>query len=240
MSPWHFHRVFKRLVGLTPKAYAAAHRTRRVREELWRQRGITTAIYRAGYGSSGRFYAKAPQILGMTPKAFQAGGAGQTVRFAVGRTSLGSILVAASQRGICAIQLGDDPQKLVRDFQQRFPNAHLLGDDPQFEEWVAAVGLVERPAGGFALPLEVRGTAFQHRVWQALCEIPCGQTRSYGEIARRVGSPKAVRAVAQACGANPVAVAIPCHRVVRTDGSLCGYHWGVERKAKLLAAERAG
>jgi AraC family transcriptional regulator of adaptative response/methylated-DNA-[protein]-cysteine methyltransferase len=239
MSPFHFHRVFKQGTGLTPRAYAAAARGRRVRERLARGGAITAAIYDAGFGSSGRFYEASDGLLGMRPKDFRAGGAHAEIRFAVGECSLGSILVARSERGVCAILLGDDPDRLVRDLQDRFPRARLIGADAGFERWVAeVVGLVEAPAVGLTLPLDVRGTAFQERVWRALREIPPGRTATYAEIARRIGRPKSVRAVAQACGANPLAVAIPCHRVVRSDGGLSGYRWGVARKRALLERER--
>jgi AraC family transcriptional regulator of adaptative response/methylated-DNA-[protein]-cysteine methyltransferase len=238
LSRFYFHRVFKSVTGVTPKAYAAAHRARRVRDELTRQATVTEAIYGAGFSSNGRFYAAAPAVLGMTPTRFRAGGTGESIRFAVGECSLGSVLVAATGKGVCAITLGDDPDALVRNLQDRFPNARLLGGDAGFEELVAkVVGLVERPAAAIDLPLDVRGTAFQQRVWQALRKIPAGSTASYADIARRLGTPAAVRAVAQACGANPVAVAIPCHRVVRRDGGLSGYRWGVERKRALLERE---
>jgi AraC family transcriptional regulator of adaptative response/methylated-DNA-[protein]-cysteine methyltransferase len=240
LSPYHFHRVFKAVTGLTPRAYAAAQRHRRVREELPRSARVTDAIYDAGYGSNGRFYATSTEVLGMTPSRFRAGGAGAAVRFAVGQCSLGAILVAATDKGVCAILLGDEPEALVRDLQDRFPKAELIGGDKRFEQWVAqVVGLVEAPQVGLDLPLDVRGTAFQQRVWQALREIPPGRTASYADIAERIGQPKSVRAVAQACGANPLAVAIPCHRVVRRDGGLSGYRWGVERKRALLAREGA-
>jgi AraC family transcriptional regulator of adaptative response/methylated-DNA-[protein]-cysteine methyltransferase len=238
LSRFHFHRVFKSVTGVTPKAYAAAHRARRVRDELARQPRVTDAIYGAGFNSNGRFYATAPGVLGMTPTRFRAGGAGESIRFAVGECSLGSVLVAATGKGVCAITLGDDPDVLVRNLQDRFPNAELTGGDARFEKLVAkVVGLVETPAKAIDLPLDVRGTAFQQRVWQALRTIPAGSTRSYAEIARRLGTPAAARAVAQACGANPVAIAIPCHRVVRQDGNLSGYRWGVERKRALLDRE---
>jgi AraC family transcriptional regulator of adaptative response/methylated-DNA-[protein]-cysteine methyltransferase len=238
MSPHHLHRVFKSVTGLTPKAYARAHRARRVREELGRSGTVTGAIYGAGYNSGGRFYADAGQLLGMTPTSYRAGGAGAEIRFAIGQCSLGAILVARSERGVCAILMGDDPDVLVRDLQDRFAQARLVGGDAAFEQWVAQViGFVEVPRTGLHLPLDLRGTAFQQRVWQALRDIPSGQTASYTEIADRIGAPKAVRAVAQACAANPLAVAIPCHRVVRSDGSLSGYRWGVERKRALLERE---
>jgi AraC family transcriptional regulator of adaptative response/methylated-DNA-[protein]-cysteine methyltransferase len=238
LSPYHFHRVFKSVTGLTPRAYAAAQRHRRVRDELPRSASVTDAIYGAGYGSNGRFYETSQQVLGMTPSRFRAGGEGAAVRFAVGQCSLGAILVAATAKGICAILLGDDPEALVRDLQDRFPRAELIGGDAAFEQWVAlVVGLVEAPQRGLELPLDVQGTAFQQRVWQALREIPAGYTASYADIAQRIGQPASVRAVAQACGANPLAVAIPCHRVVRRDGGLSGYRWGVERKRALLERE---
>jgi AraC family transcriptional regulator of adaptative response/methylated-DNA-[protein]-cysteine methyltransferase len=238
MSAFHFHRVFKAITGVTPKAYAAATRENRVREKLSSGRTVTEAIYDAGYNSNARFYEKSNQILGMKPSQYRTGGVNGHIRFAVGESSLGSILVASSDRGICAIFLGDDPNVLARELQDRFPHANLIGGDENFEQLVArVVAFVETPAVGFDLPLDVRGTVFQQRVWRALQDIPCGSTASYSDIANRIGNPKAVRAVAQACGANHLAVVIPCHRVVRHDGGLSGYHWGVERKRKLLERE---
>ncbi len=238
MSRFHFHRVFKAITGVTPKAYAAALRSHRVREQLPRSGSVTEAIYDAGFNSNSRFYAKSTDTLGMTPSHFRAGGAGETIRFALGECSLGSILVAATDKGVCAIALGDDPDALVRDLQDRFPKAHLIGGDSDFEQLVArVVGFVETPSLGLDLPLDVRGTAFQQRVWRALQEIPAGRTVSYAQVAARVGSPKAVRAVAQACASNAIALVIPCHRVIRNDGALSGYRWGVERKRVLLDRE---
>jgi AraC family transcriptional regulator, regulatory protein of adaptative response / methylated-DNA-[protein]-cysteine methyltransferase len=239
LSPFHFHRQFKAVTGLTPRAYGAAQRSKRVRAELADgTSSVTSAIYGAGFNSNSRFYETSNQVLGMTPSAYKQGGKDAEIRFAVGESSLGAILVAQSEKGICAISLGDDPEKLVRDLQDRFSNARLIGGDHDFEELVArVVGFVEEPRIGLDLPLDVRGSAFQERVWQALREIPAGETVSYAEIARRIGEPKAVRAVAQACGANKIAVAIPCHRVVRNDGALSGYRWGVERKHALLEKE---
>jgi AraC family transcriptional regulator of adaptative response/methylated-DNA-[protein]-cysteine methyltransferase len=237
-SPWHFHRVFKAATGVTPKAYADAHRGKRVRDELKRADTVTEAIYSAGFNSNGRFYAASNGLIGMTPTGFREGGAGATIRFALGECSLGAILVAATDKGVSAITLGDDPQELVRAFQDDFPNAQLVGGDKDFERIVAAVvGFVEGAPSEFKLPLDVRGTAFQQRVWQALRDIPAGKTASYSEIAARIGAPASVRAVAGACAANKIAIAIPCHRVVRTDGSLSGYRWGVERKRALLQRE---
>jgi AraC family transcriptional regulator of adaptative response/methylated-DNA-[protein]-cysteine methyltransferase len=238
MSRFNLHRVFKTITGVTPMGYLAAGRVRRVREELSRSSTVTQAIYDAGFSSNGRFYATSSEVLGMTPGDFRAGGNGASIRFAVGECSLGSILVATTDKGVCAIEFGDDPEALVRGLQDRFPSARFIGGDRQFEQLVAAVvGLVEAPALGLDLPLDVRGTAFQQRVWQALREIPVGSTASYTEIAERIGAPKSARAVAHACASNRIAVAIPCHRVVRTDGGLSGYRWGVERKRALLDRE---
>jgi AraC family transcriptional regulator, regulatory protein of adaptative response / methylated-DNA-[protein]-cysteine methyltransferase len=239
MSPFHFHRVFKAETGLTPKAYASAFRARRLREELNAPNAsVTEAIYEAGFNSNSRFYEASDQLLGMRARDYRSGGTGAVIRFAVGQCSLGAILVAQSQRGICAILLDDDPDALVREVQDQFPKAQLIGGDTEFEQLIAlVVGFIEAPSIGLNLPLDVRGTAFQERVWQALREIPPGTTVSYRQIAERIGVPKAVRAVAQACGANHIAVAIPCHRVVRRDGGLAGYRWGVERKRELLRRE---
>src|ERR1700694_3659299 len=238
LSTYHFHRVFKAATGLTPKEYAAAHRDNLVRKSLNKSDTVTEAIYDAGYNSNSRFYETSNQVLGMTPSNYRTGGAQTDIRFAVGKCSLGSILVAQSDRGICALFLGDDPDSLVRDLQDQFPKANLIGGDAVFERLVAKViGFVEAPALGLDLPLDVRGTAFQQRVWQSLRKIPAGSTASYAEVAKLIGSPNSVRAVAQACGANALAVAIPCHRVVRNDGGLSGYRWGVERKRVLLEKE---
>lgn len=238
LSPYYFHRKFREVTGLTPKGYAAAHRDQVVRDRLSNSGTVTEAIYDAGYNSSGRFYETSNEVLGMTPSNYRAGGQSAAIHFAVGECSLGSILVAKSDRGVCSILIGDDPEELTRDLQRRFPRADLIGGDAGFEQLVAkVVGFVEAPALGLDLPLDVRGTAFQQRVWEALRKIPAGSTASYSEIAERIGSPKSVRAVAQACGANPVAVAIPCHRVVRTDGGLSGYRWGIDRKRALLDRE---
>jgi AraC family transcriptional regulator of adaptative response/methylated-DNA-[protein]-cysteine methyltransferase len=238
LSPFHFHRIFKRLTGVTPKAYAAARRADRARAELASAPSVTDAIYGAGYSGSGRFYAEAGAVLGMTPSAYRKGGARETIRFAVGTCTLGHVLVAATAKGVCAIRLGSDPQTLVEELQDDFPKAELVGADADFERTVAAaITMVERPAAGFDLPLDVRGTAFQRRVWEALRAIPAGRTASYSDVAAAIGAPSAVRAVAGACAANSIALAIPCHRVVRTDGSLSGYRWGVERKRELLARE---
>src|ERR1700731_4167316 len=239
-SPSYFHRMFKAVTGLTPKDYAVAHRAAKVRQGLDSGNSVTEAMYDAGFNSSGRFYEKSTGLLGMTPTQYRAGGANEEIKFAVGQTFIGAILVASSTKGVASILLGDDPDELVRELQDRFPKARLIGADRNYEALVArVVGFIEAPRLGLELPLDVRGTAFQRRVWQALQGVPIGQTVSYAEIARRIGSPQAVRAVAGACAANHLAVAIPCHRVVRNNGSLSGYAWGVERKQALLTREAA-
>ncbi|OPB02200.1 bifunctional DNA-binding transcriptional regulator/O6-methylguanine-DNA methyltransferase Ada [Pseudomonas fluorescens] len=239
LSAFHFHRVFKAITGLTPKGYASALRARKIRDGLLNEHSVTDALYDAGFNSNSRFYESADQLLGMTPTDYRAGGTNSEIRFAVGQCSLGAILVAQSQRGVCAILLGDDPDKLVRDLQDQFAQAQLVGADRHFEQLIAqVVGFIEAPALGLDLPLDLRGTAFQERVWRALRDIPLGSTASYAQIAERIGAPKSFRAVAQACGANCLAVAIPCHRVVRSDGELSGYRWGVARKRQLLERER--
>ncbi|MCP2052893.1 UNVERIFIED_ORG: AraC family transcriptional regulator of adaptative response/methylated-DNA-[protein]-cysteine methyltransferase [Pseudomonas fluorescens] len=240
LSAFHFHRVFKAVTGLTPKAYASALRSRKVRHSLKGEHSVTDALYDAGFNSNSRFYESANQLLGMKPSDYKAGGTNSTILFAVGQCSLGAILVAQSQRGVCAILLGDDPDTLLRDLQDQFPKAELVGADHEFEQLIAqVVGFIEAPALGLNLPLDLRGTAFQERVWQALRDIPVGSTASYAQIAAQIGAPKSFRAVAQACGANSLAVAIPCHRVVRSDGELSGYRWGVERKRQLLEREQS-
>ncbi|HEV7274747.1 MAG TPA: bifunctional DNA-binding transcriptional regulator/O6-methylguanine-DNA methyltransferase Ada, partial [Devosiaceae bacterium] len=232
ISPFHLHRLFKAQTGVTPRAYGAARRAERLRAALAEGRGsVTAAIYDAGYNAASRFYESADAVLGMTPSTYRGGGESAEIRFAVGQSALGAVLVARSPRGVCAILLGDDPEALLRDLQRRFPKATLIGGDREFEQLVATVvGFVEAPTLGLDLPLDIRGTAFQQRVWQALRQIRPGETVSYAELARRIGAPGSVRAVAGACAANAIAVAIPCHRVVRTDGGLSGYRWGIERK----------
>ncbi|CNI13091.1 bifunctional DNA-binding transcriptional regulator/O6-methylguanine-DNA methyltransferase Ada [Yersinia pekkanenii] len=238
LSAFYFHRLFKAITGLTPKAYASAARSARLRIQLAGEGSVTDAIFDAGYNSNGRFYEQSNQLLGMTPTRYRKGGRDTRLHFAVGESSLGAILMAKSELGICAILLGDSPALLVQQLQDKFPQAELIGGETEFEQWFAqVVGLVEAPQLGLDLPLDIRGTAFQQRVWQALREIPAGETASYGDIATKIGSPKAVRAVASACAANILAVAIPCHRVIRQDGALSGYRWGVERKQQLLEKE---
>ncbi len=237
-SPHYFHRLFKKATGLTPKAYAVAGRSARLRDALARTATVTEAFHEAGYGSNGRFYEASTGVLGMSPTHYRSGGVQELLTFAVGQCSLGAILVASSAKGVAAILLGDDPETLVRDLEDRFPRARLVGGDAAYEQLVAqVVGLVEAPGHGLALPLDVRGTAFQQRVWLALREIPAGKTETYSSIAEKIGSPSSVRAVAGACAANVHAVAIPCHRVVRHDGGLSGYRWGLERKRELIDRE---
>ncbi len=239
MSRFHFHRLFKRVTGLTPNAYATAHRSERMRAELGRRKTITEAIYEAGFNSNGRFYANSSGILGMRPKDYRDGGRGAAIRFAVGKCSLGSILVAASDKGVCAIFLGDDPAALTKDLAKRFPKAQLIRGDRDFEDLVAKViRFVEAPRTGLDLPLDLRGTVFQRRVWEALREIPIGTISNYSEVAKRIGAPKSVRAVARAIASNRLAVVVPCHRVLCRDGSISGYRWGVERKMSLLEKEQ--
>jgi AraC family transcriptional regulator of adaptative response/methylated-DNA-[protein]-cysteine methyltransferase len=238
MSKHHFHRIFRKIAGLTPKAYAAAHRDKKVRDGLRSNGSVTEVIYGAGFNSSGRFYERSREALGMTPSRRRAGGSGETIRFALGECSLGSILVGATGKGVCSILLGDTPESLLQMFQEQFPNAELVGGEDDFDAWVArVVAYIDAPGSELNLPLDIRGTAFQQRVWKALGKIPMGQTASYAAIAKAIGAPASMRAVAQACGANKLAVVIPCHRVVRSDGGLSGYRWGVERKQALLDRE---
>jgi AraC family transcriptional regulator of adaptative response/methylated-DNA-[protein]-cysteine methyltransferase len=238
LSPYHFHRIFKRTLGVTPKTYAKAHRNKRVREELSRTATVTEAIYGAGFNSNGRFYETSSEVLGMNPSEFRAGAPGAEIKFAIGKSSLGLVLVATSDKGVCAIFFGDSVDKLARDLKKQFPRATLVGKDQAFDQLVAKIiDFVEDPRLGFDLPLDIRGTAFQHRVWDALRRIPVGSTASYAEIAKTIGAPRSTRAVARACATNRIAVAIPCHRVIGSDGSLTGYAGGIERKRALLAKE---
>ncbi|HEY4547948.1 MAG TPA: bifunctional DNA-binding transcriptional regulator/O6-methylguanine-DNA methyltransferase Ada [Pedomonas sp.] len=239
LSPFHFHRLFRQATGLTPKGYADAARARRLRESLPASQSVTGALYDAGFGSSSRFYAKAEGMLGMEPQRYRKGGAGEVIRHAIVPCSLGLLSVAATQRGICSMMLDDAPEPLEAELRQRFPQADIVAGDADFAALVEqAVRLVESPRSNIALPLDVRGTALQQKVWQALREIPPGETLSYTQLAAKVGAPRAVRAVASACAKNTVAVAIPCHRAVRGTGALAGYRWGLERKQALLTRER--
>jgi len=240
LSPYHFNRVFKSIVGVTPKQYAIAHRSRIAAENLKTSKDVTSAIYESGYGASSRFYESAQRRHGMTATDMRKGGAGIEIRYAFGDSSLGLVAVAATDRGICAVLFGASREELSEDLQDRFPKAVLEVADASsdFEQWVErTVGYLEGQSKHFDIPLDVRGTAFQELVWRTLREIPEGQTASYAEVAQRIGRPKSARAVAGACAANPVAVIIPCHRVVRADGGLSGYRWGTRRKRQLLDRE---
>jgi AraC family transcriptional regulator of adaptative response/methylated-DNA-[protein]-cysteine methyltransferase len=240
LSPTYVHRLFTRMTGVTPKQYGCAARADRVTSELDAAPSVTAAVYAAGFASPSGFYRTASATLGMTPRAYRAGAAALPIRFSCSPCSLGTLLVAVSERGVCTISLGDGPRALERELRHRFPRATVTEDAAQLADIVATViGIVEQPGAPHRLPLDIQGTAFQQRVWQALRTIPSGSTASYGEIARRIGSPTAARAVATACAANALAIVIPCHRVVRGSGSLSGYRWGVERKWELLERERA-
>ncbi|MCB9796154.1 MAG: bifunctional DNA-binding transcriptional regulator/O6-methylguanine-DNA methyltransferase Ada [Alphaproteobacteria bacterium] len=237
-SASHLHRVFRSVTGVTPRRYIAGREAARIRAELPRAGSVTEAVYTSGAGSPARFYRAASGALGMSPSAFRRGAPGERIRYTLGQSSLGRVLVAATERGVCAVSLGDDADALVEALRRRFNQATLQPAGEELDALVARiVGQVERPEAEVSLPLDVRGTAFQLRVWQALTEIPAGQTRSYGELAAALGDPGASRAVASACSQNPVAVVIPCHRVVRADGALSGYRWGVARKRALLSRE---
>lgn len=239
LSPYHFHRLFKSITGLTPKSYALAIREERVRTGLAGGAHVTAALHDAGYGSAGRFYANAKGVLGMRPGDYRRGGAGHQIAYAIAPCTLGHVLVAATTDGICAILLGADGPALEADLKARFVKAHIEKGGADFVRLISGVvAHVDQPAAPFDLPLDVRGTAFQQKVWNALRAIPAGATATYAEIAGKIGNPRAVRAVARACASNPVAVVIPCHRVVGKDGSLTGYRWGIERKRALLERER--
>lgn len=241
LSAHHIHRLFKQATGITPKAYFNAERAKRLRNEIEGGESVTSAIYGAGYGSSSRFYETSTQRLGMPASLYQRGGKGTTIRFAIGDCSLGNILIAATDKGVAAVEFADAPEPLLDRLTTRFPGAELVAGDTDFEHLAASViALVEEPAKAVDLPIDVRGTAFQERVWQALRRIPAGKTATYAEIATAIGAPQSTRAVANACGANRVAIVIPCHRVVRTDGGSGGYRWGIARKETLLAREMKG
>ena len=238
LSQYHFHRLFKAATGVTPKAYAQACRTGQLQKILSNGASVTDAIYASGFDSNTAFYDKSTGMLGMAPSRYRQGGKAETIRFAIGQCSLGAIIVAATDKGLCHIAIDDDAETLLCELQERFPKAELIGDDPDFDAWIAQViGFVETPAIGLDLPLDIRGTAFQQRVWQALSTIPVGSIVSYTDVAAHLGLPKSVRAVASACAANTLAVAIPCHRVLRSDGALSGYRWGLARKQALLQRE---
>lgn len=239
LSPHHFHRLFRQIVGVTPKAYADAHRQKQIRINLKEAASVTQAIHESGFNASSRFYANSNKVLGMTPTDYRQGGTNVAIRYAIADCSLGKLLVAASDAGVCAIYFGDDAETLKADLHAQFPNAETSNDKSFATLTQSVIRAVEAPERDWDLPLDIRGTAFQHRVWQALRDIPPGETRTYAQIAEAIGSPKAVRAVGTACGANNISVAIPCHRVVRTDGTFpdANYRWGINRKRALLDRE---
>jgi AraC family transcriptional regulator, regulatory protein of adaptative response / methylated-DNA-[protein]-cysteine methyltransferase len=240
LSPFHLQRLFKRATGLTPREYQSARRMQHVKHGLRQGDDVTTALYDAGFGSSSRLYERAPQHLGMTPGEYKRGGAGANITFAIAPSPLGRLLVAATERGLCAVRFGENATDLERDLRTEFHAAALHRDDVRMKQYVEALlGVIHGENTIIDLPLDVRATAFQRKVWEKLRQIPRGETRSYSDIAREMGNPAAVRAVARACASNPVALAVPCHRVVRSDGDLAGYRWGVARKRKLLRLERA-
>jgi AraC family transcriptional regulator of adaptative response/methylated-DNA-[protein]-cysteine methyltransferase len=240
ISAAHLNRLFRKVTGLAPKAYMAGLKAGRVRHALTEAGSVTEALYEAGYGSSSRFYEEAGDVLGMTPRDFKAGGKGALIRYAIGQSWLGLTLVAATERGICAILFGDSEDGLRGELDGMFHSAEIMPGGEEFSRRLADVlAAIEQPELSRDLPLDIRGTVFQRRIWAALREIPAGTTASYKEIAERIGEPKAVRAVARACAANRLAVAVPCHRVVRSDGGMAGYRWGTDRKRKLLDREAA-
>lgn len=241
LSPFHLQRLFKRATGLSPREYQSARRMQRVKHGLRKGDDVTTALYDAGFGSSSRLYEKAPKNLGMTPGEYKRGGAGAIITFAIAPSPLGRLLVAATERGLCAVRFGDNAGDLERDLREEFHAAELHRDEAAMQQYLEPLLAMIRGENTIIdLPVDVRATAFQTKVWEKLRQIPRGETRSYSDIAREIGNPAAVRAVARACASNPVALAIPCHRVVRSDGDESGYRWGVERKRKLLRQERAG
>jgi AraC family transcriptional regulator, regulatory protein of adaptative response / methylated-DNA-[protein]-cysteine methyltransferase len=238
MSPYHLQRTFKRLVGITPKQYADTHRLDRLKTQLKHKEKVTNALYEAGYGSSSSLYEQASLHLGMTPTAYQNEGKAVEITYTVVSCPLGYLLVATTDKGICAVKLGDDANKLRSLLLEEFKQAQIIHNDFVHKNWIELIlSYIAGDEAHLDLPLDIRGTAFQKQVWQVLQKIPYGETRTYQEIAREIGQPKAIRAVANACGANPTALIVPCHRVVRSDGGLGGYEWGIERKQKLLENE---
>jgi AraC family transcriptional regulator of adaptative response/methylated-DNA-[protein]-cysteine methyltransferase len=238
LSPFYFQRLFRETVGVTPKQYFIQKRSERIRVQLQQNETVTDAIFNAGYGSSAQFYGQAAEILGMKPSQYQNGGKGISMMVTILPCYLGWVLIAATANGVCLIEFADDPHKLENLLKNVFPAARYTDDNPMFSTWVKeTLAFLEQPGIGLSLPLDIQGTAFQKRVWMALREVPSGTRVSYSEVARRIGQSKAARAVAQACAANHLAVAIPCHRVVRENGDLGGYRWGVDRKQKLLQRE---
>ena len=239
LSPFHLQRTFKSVLGVSPKAYIDACRLRQVKQNLQAGQDVTSALYAAGYGSSSRLYERTASQLGMTPEKYRRGAVAAVVRYTIGSSPLGRMLIAATDKGICAIQFADNDDQLQQGLMREFPFATRRRNDAALAEWrVSLTSLMEGREANPALPLDIRATAFQRRVWETLQSIPRGETRSYSGVARKMGMPKATRAVARACATNPVAIAIPCHRVVRENGDLGGYRWGIERKEQLLALEK--
>lgn len=240
LSPFHLHRLFRRELGVTPRQYHEAQRMKRFKRELGSGRKVTDAVYEAGFGSASRLYEKAGQ-LGMAPAAYRAGGAGHAIAYTIFESDLGKILLAATDKGVCALRFADDEAALTRELAGEFPAAQLTRDDRKLaRQRDAVLDHLADSRTALDLPLDVRATAFQRRVWEILQTIPAGETRSYSEVARKLGDPNSVRAVARACATNPVALVVPCHRVVRTGGALAGYRWGLKRKQALLQREKAG
>jgi AraC family transcriptional regulator, regulatory protein of adaptative response / methylated-DNA-[protein]-cysteine methyltransferase len=239
MSPFHLQRTFKSVLGVSPKAYIDAVRLRQVKQNLQAGHDVTTALYAAGYGSSSRLYERTASQLGMTPEKYRRGAVAAVVRYTITDSPLGRMLIAATDKGICSIQFSDNDEQLQQGLMREFPFATRRRDDAAMAEWrVNLTRLMQGREAHPSLPLDIRATAFQRRVWETLQKIPRGETRSYSAVAKKIGMPTATRAVARACATNPVAVAIPCHRVIREDGNLGGYRWGMERKEKLLAMEQ--
>ncbi len=239
ISPFHLQRTFKTITGITPRAYADSRRLSSLKAGLREGHSVTRSLYDAGYGSSSRLYERASSQLGMTPARYRKQGSGVTIHYAIAPTPIGKMLLAATERGVCAIRFADDAKKLESDLRSEYPKAEIVHSEAKLEKQVKALRAVMRGEKAIPLPLDIQATAFQRRVWEALEAIPRGETRSYSKIAAEIGHPKAARAVARACATNPVAIAIPCHRVVREDGAMGGYRWGVGRKKKLLAMEQA-
>lgn len=241
ISPTHFQKIFKRATGVSPRQYAETRRVARVKALLRAGEPVSAALYGAGYGSSRGLYESAHATLGMTPATYRKGGAGADIGYAFGRSRLGEVLVAATAQGVCFVALGDSRGKLVAELKGDFPAAQFSEDTGRLGQWLGEVlRRIEGAEPAAALPLDIRCTAFQRRVWQALTEIPLGQTRTYSELAASLGAPRAQRAVGRACATNPVSILVPCHRAVREDGGLGGYRWGLKKKQALLAAENAG
>jgi AraC family transcriptional regulator, regulatory protein of adaptative response / methylated-DNA-[protein]-cysteine methyltransferase len=238
LSSFHFQRMFKRVSGVTPREYAMQLRDERAREALRRNGSVTGAIYEAGYNASSRFYERSGKMLGMRPKQFGEGGVGQVIRYSIVESALGLVLIAGTECGICLVHFGETEEALENSLRKSFSRARIVKGDSEFKRWVKmVVQSIKEGESAKSLPIDLRGTVFQQRVWKELREIPQGTTTTYSKLAEKLGTPRAVRAVARACATNDVAVLVPCHRVVRSDGALAGYRWGIDRKRRLLASE---